>query len=186
LPLSQELKNLCLEHDEKASLKNLAIELNSFKFSQNATYEDVNCGAVLAVGERVAGSEELDLTSTGAVLGAFKKEFTGWNELFKKCCPRNSDQVGIIYGIERVVNIAKFEDFRKAKGFRLLLQTIHSDENEVLTDEALGIWKEKRSSGEGGEVALEMFKDKAIQDFLEWVEQSEEEDSSSSEEEDSD
>ena len=158
----------------------------SFKFSQNATYEDVNCGAVLALGERVGGKKGLDLCKIPSVLAAFKAEFKNWAELFKKCCPRSSDQVGIIYGLERVVSSAKFEDFKNAKGFRLLLQTIHTDDDEVLNEEAIGIWKEKREKGEGGEVAQDMFKEKDIQDFLEWVEQSEEEDDSSDDEEDED
>lgn len=171
----KELKNLCLEHDENASLQNLAIELNSYKFSQNATYEDVNCGAVLSLGERVTSSAT-DLSSTAKVLGSFKAEFTKWKDLFTKCSPRKSDEAGIIFGVERMLCLQDFSIFQSKGGFRFLLQTLY--DLDILSEDAIGIWREKRSAGEGSEALLAMFNDQTVQDFLEWIDESEEEDSS--------
>ena len=40
----KELTLICLEHDDSSPIENLAIELNSFKFSQNATFGDCVTG----------------------------------------------------------------------------------------------------------------------------------------------
>jgi translation initiation factor eIF-2B subunit epsilon len=40
----KELTQICLEHDDSSPIENLAIELNSFKFSQNATFGDCVTG----------------------------------------------------------------------------------------------------------------------------------------------
>jgi translation initiation factor eIF-2B subunit epsilon len=40
----KELTSICLEHDDSSPIENLAIELNSFKFSQNATFGDCVTG----------------------------------------------------------------------------------------------------------------------------------------------
>ena len=43
----KELTQICLEHDDSSPIENLAIELNSFKFSQNATFGDCVTGEKL-------------------------------------------------------------------------------------------------------------------------------------------
>jgi len=43
----KELTQICLEHDDSSPIENLAIELNSFKFSQNATFGDCVTGKCL-------------------------------------------------------------------------------------------------------------------------------------------
>lgn len=40
----KELTLICLEHDDSSPIENLAIEINSFKFSQNATFGDCVTG----------------------------------------------------------------------------------------------------------------------------------------------
>jgi len=78
----KELKNLCLEHEEGASLENLAIELNSFKFSQNASYVDCNRAAVLAAKEN---SEEKvgDAGSAMKIIMEMRSSLEKWEVLFK-------------------------------------------------------------------------------------------------------
>jgi translation initiation factor eIF-2B subunit epsilon len=49
----KELRDICLEHETSSPDDNLRIELNSFKFIQNATYSDCCKGAMMAVMERI-------------------------------------------------------------------------------------------------------------------------------------
>eukprot|EP00519_Triparma_laevis_P010136 CAMPEP_0182517180 /NCGR_PEP_ID=MMETSP1321-20130603/41753_1 /TAXON_ID=91990 /ORGANISM="Bolidomonas sp., Strain RCC1657" /LENGTH=757 /DNA_ID=CAMNT_0024724903 /DNA_START=55 /DNA_END=2328 /DNA_ORIENTATION=- len=182
----KELRDLCLEHDHNSSFQNLAIELNSFKFSQNATYEDVNCGAVLAVAERVKeGLGDEGLSSVAKVLSALKKELVLWTELFEKCTPRKADECGIIVGAERLVCLPGMEKFRAGGGFRFILQTLNDE--DILSEEAIEVWKGRREKGEGGKDGLELFADQSLKDFLEWLEEeSDESDGSEDEEEEED
>jgi translation initiation factor eIF-2B subunit epsilon len=45
----KELKAICLEYEVTTPVENLAIELNSFKFSQNASYSDCTMAATMAI-----------------------------------------------------------------------------------------------------------------------------------------
>ena len=174
--------NLVLEHTKGDSLKNLAIEVNSYKFSQNATYVDCCTATVLACADLIA--ERLPAGSGVAkVCGEVKKEFGEWGELFEKLAPRTQDAIGIVEGVERMVaENAKFAGMRQGGGFRFLLQTLYDD--EVLSEGVLLLWAEKRAAGEGGETALELFNQKSTQDFLDWLNEDEESDEESGEESD--
>ncbi len=180
-----ELKNLCLDHEEGSDLKNLAIEMNSFKFSQNATYVDCCHAAALAVGERISGKVGGE-GGLGKVVGAAKREFESWSELFAKLSPRVEDGVGIVVGVESLFEKGQgcwAEIGGKDGAFRFLLQTLY--DLEVVSEETLLRWADERRSGGGGEVAQKLFQEKGTQDFLEWLED-DEDDSDEDDEDDSD
>ena len=174
----KELKDLCLEHGG-GSFQNLSIELNSFKFSQNATYEDVLCGAILNCAERASKSS--DVSTLSKALAALKKEMVAWSELFKKCAPRPTDEVGIICGLERILKTPDYAPFAAQGGLRFLLQTMF--DAEVVCEEAILSWKGRREGGEGDENAIKLFGDERIKEFLEWIEEEEEESSEEESEE---
>jgi len=49
----KEPKSICLDHEAGSLTKNLAIELNSFKFSQNVSYANVVGAVVQAIFTRM-------------------------------------------------------------------------------------------------------------------------------------
>ena len=112
--------------------------------------------------------------------GAVKKEFPQWQELFEKLAPRPGDGVGIIEGVERMAT----EDAVFKGKFRFLLQTLY--EADLLSDDVILLWADKRRAGEGSAGGLELFEQKTTQDFLEWLAESSGEDESSEEEDDDD
>jgi translation initiation factor eIF-2B subunit epsilon len=175
----KEMKQLILEHDKSSSLKNLAIEVNSYKFSQNATYADCCVATVLACADLVVAALP-EGAGIAAVCGAVKKEFPQWQELFEKLAPRPGDGVGIIEGVERMAT----EDAVFKGKFRFLLQTLY--EADLLSDDVILLWADKRRAGEGSAGGLELFEQKTTQDFLEWLAESSGEDESSEEEDDDD
>jgi len=69
------------------------------------------------------------------------------------------------------------------QGFRFLLQ-ICFDDLEILSEESITAWAEKRKGGEGGEEVLKMFGMETVVEFLEWMAESEEESSDEEEEND--
>ena len=67
----KELKLICLEHDVASPIENLRIELNSFKFSQNASFSDCVTGTILAILEKVETTSEF---GTAKLITEFKSE----------------------------------------------------------------------------------------------------------------
>lgn len=59
----RELKSICMEYELISPIENLAIELNSFKFSQNASYSDCVTAATMAILERMNITR--DMTALG-------------------------------------------------------------------------------------------------------------------------
>ena len=180
----KELKVLCLEHEKGNSLENLAIELNSFKFSQNASYVDCNHAAVLACYELVESARGGKSVGVAGGVGLLKKELASWSALFKKLSPRVDDQIGVIIGLEAICTMGEgLGQVLGGQGFRFLLQ-ICFDDLEILSEESITAWAEKRKGGEGGEEVLKMFGMETVVEFLEWMAESEEESSDEEEEND--
>lgn len=166
----KELKNICLEYEESSPIENLAIELNSFKFSQNASYSDCTKAATLAILEKMNVQKNL---SDAKLLVDFKAQMERWSPLLRKLCIGLDEETSIIYALEQVAtdesDIASV--IGRGVAFRILLQTLH--DSEVLSDESILIWCEDRreSNGEESPAAHKLFNQKPIQDFLEWLEE---------------
>jgi len=183
-----ELKNLCLEHEEGASLENLAIELNSFKFSQNASYVDCNRAAMLAAKENAEKEVKDNVSSLSAMQAVMKFRISVGNfkVLFNKLSPRVDDQLGVVLGLEEICSETEDNTIGAklgSQGFMIMLRFCYED-LEILSEECINHWAEKRSGGEGDEGALALFKSNYVQQFLEWLAESEEEDSSDEDESD--
>lgn len=179
----KELKDICMEHN--GAIENLAIELNSFKFSQNATYSDCTTAAMLAVLEKMKIQEGM---SAGKLVAALKSELEEWAPLFRKMSIGIDEETSIVTALE---SAATGEGpmavvLSQEPTFRILLQTLHNE--EVVSEEAILSWAaERREEGEDTSRG-KLFHQQPTQDFLEWLEQEseDEEDSSEEEEEDSD
>ena len=191
----KELKSICLEYESSSPIENLAIELNSFKFSQNASYSDCTMAATLAIIEKMKIYKGI---SDGKLVADFKSYLDQWAPLLRKMSIGLDEEKAIVLALEQCA-IDEDTEMGQVLGtgasFRFLLQTLHDE--EIVNEDAILAWAADRraaASGEdevGGivdkkkmEKALKVFQLQPVQDFLEWLE--EESESESEEEGDGD
>lgn len=180
----KELRDICLEHETSSPIENLRIELNSFKFSQNATYADCCKGAMTAVMEKIMEESSEAVISPGKLVASLKKMLAYWGPLFLSICIGSEEEKAIIHALESMAlgssiggNKATADAasiLGKEPAFRFILQTLH--DQEIVNEEAIFEWAlERREEGKESPIGV-LFWQKPTQDFLEWLE----EDSSSS------
>lgn len=162
----KELKQLCLEHETSSPIENLAIELNSFKFSQNATYSDCATGASLAILERIRITSDM---TAPKLVAALKKELSHWVPLFHKFCHGLEEENSIIMAVESAaVGGGVIGDvLGKAPAFRFILQTLHQE--EVVGEEAILAWAGSRREGDPTSAVGKLFLQEPTQEFIEWL-----------------
>merc|ERR1712179_3881 len=88
-----ELKAICLEYESTSPIENLAIELNSFKFSQNASYSDCTMAAILAILEKMNITQQ---TSDVKMLKDFKALLEEWSPLLQKMSIGQAEEMAIV------------------------------------------------------------------------------------------
>lgn len=153
----QVAKTICLEHEPTTPVDNLAIELNSFKFSQNATYGDLTMAAIMSIVEQLPFATNV---SDGKLIAEFKSHLNHWAPLFRKFCLGIDEEKAIVLGLEACATHAtvKEEDVGSDNSnnklqvmaaalstgatFRFLLQTLH--DQEFVREEAILAWAEER------------------------------------------
>jgi translation initiation factor eIF-2B subunit epsilon len=180
-----ELKQICLEHPVNAPYENLAIELNSFKFSQNATYSDCTRAAILAV------LELMNITTTTSdkeLVLSFKTQLKQWaGPLLRKMCVGLEEETSVVYGLEQAaLNNSKPDISLKLStgfSFRLLLQTLHDE--ELVSAEAILAWAAAcRQDTSTDSRRAKLFQLKPVQQFLEWLETNDDDDDDEDDEDD--
>jgi translation initiation factor eIF-2B subunit epsilon len=176
----KELKEICMDFDDNGNtpMENLAIELNSYKFSQNATYSDCTMAATLTVLERLGISAEM---SDGKLVSGLKNKLAFWGPLLKKLSIGQAEELAIIHAIERAATSQNGDELTgmaiklsSGLSFRFLLQTLHDE--EVLSEQALLAWAEQRKSEPDSSPLGKLFRLQSVQDFLEWLEEGDEDD----------
>jgi translation initiation factor eIF-2B subunit epsilon len=177
----KELKLICLEFEPSGPIENLAIELNSFKFSQNATYSDCTKGATLAILELMNITKG---TKIGKLVADFKSYLENWAPLLQKMCIGLDEEMAIVVALE--IAAAGGGDLGEvlstAMTFRFLVQTLFDE--EVVTEEAILKWAAERSGESDESPRVKLFQSTPVQEFLEWLaEESDEDDEDDSEEE---
>lgn len=184
----KELKEICLEFDDNGNtpMENLAIELNSYKFSQNATYSDCTMAATLAMLENMKISPDM---SDGKLITTLKQKLQFWAPLLQKMSIGRPEELAIIKGLEQAAISKKNEGMAKklsssGPSFRFVLQTLHDE--EVLSEETLLAWAEERKGEPADSDLGKLFAMESVQDFLEWLQEDEESDSDDDDSEDSD
>jgi translation initiation factor eIF-2B subunit epsilon len=178
----KELKEICMEHE--GAIENLAIELNSFKFSQNATYSDCTMAAMLAVLDKMAIDESM---SAGKLVTALKSQLEKWGPLFQKMSIGLDEEKSIVLALEMAATTG--EDvaatvLSKEPAFRFLLQTLHDE--ELVSEEAILSWAAERREEAQDTPRGKLFHQQPTQDFLEWLEEESDDEDESSDEEGSD
>ena len=162
----KELKDICMEHE--GAIENLAIELNSFKFSQNATYSDCTTAAMLAVLEKMKIQEGM---SAGKLVAALKSELEEWAPLFHKMSIGIDEEKSIVTALESAATGegAMSVVLSQEPAFRFLLQTLHDE--EVVSEEAILSWAAQRHEEGEDTPRGKLFHQQPTQDFLEWLEE---------------
>ena len=179
----KELKLICLDYDFSSPIENLRIELNSFKFSQNATFSDCVSGAILAILERLELTDDI---SPMKLVASFKKELEAWEELLNKLCRGKEEEISIIKIVEKAATSggAIGSVLSREPSFRFILQTLHGE--DIVSDEAVLSWATIRREGNQDSPMGKLFNQKHTQEFLEWVEQDSSSSSGSDDDSDSD
>lgn len=202
----RELKIICLEFESGTSpIENLAIELNSFKFSQNASYADCTTAATLAILEKMNIRRG---TTDGKLVSEFKALLEQWGPLLQKMSIGLDEEKAIVLALERCAVGEDSSSPSSAAGattsdsntttpsemsqvlssgmsFRLLLQMLHDE--EIVSEEAVLAWAadRKEQDGEKDTPRGRLFRLPPVQEFLDWLdEESDEEDDDEDEEDD--
>mmetsp|Transcript_36272 Transcript_36272/g.77343 ORF Transcript_36272/g.77343 Transcript_36272/m.77343 type:complete len:731 (+) Transcript_36272:807-2999(+) len=185
----RELRDICLDHEMSTPVENLRIELNSFKFSQNATYANCCQGATMAVVEKILEEMGGESISPAKLVASLKKMLEYWGPLFQSLCIGTGEEKAIIRSLENMALGGSGAGspsrsagvLGKEPAFRFLLQTLH--DREIVNEEAIFEWAAERREESRDSPTSTLFWQQPTQDFLEWLEQ---DSGSSSEEEDSD
>ncbi|KAL7547486.1 hypothetical protein ACHAWF_010776 [Thalassiosira exigua] len=171
-----ELRDICLEHETSSPVENLRIELNSFKFSQNATYADCCRGATMAVMHKILEeSDDGGDMGPGKLVASLKKALMYWGPLFESICLGAEEEQAMVYALESMATggggSMAASVLGKEPAFRFVLQTLH--DQEVVNEEAIFAWAAERrkegKEGEDGGPVMALFQQKPTQDFLEWL-----------------
>ena len=198
----KEMTDICMEFDDEFHpFENLAIELNSFKFSQNATYGDCVTAAMSSLLCKMKLST--DMTDGRLVLLLKTKLDKFWTGMLQRLCVGIPEELSILYALENAATVDQTatskasstgdneeatenqtittniaQKLRSGMSFRFVLQTLHSQ--EVLSEEAILLWAEEhREDNNDDDPRSKLFMMQSVQDFLEWLEQeSEDEDDS--------
>lgn len=175
----KELKAICLEHEMTSPVENLAIEMNSYKFSQNANYSDCTMAATLAILENMAINTGV---SAGKLVSALKHQLEHWSPLLQRMSIGMEEEKSIVLALESAATSggAMGDTLSKPPTFRFLLQTLHDE--EIVGEEAILSWAEERRKDDIEQPRAKLFLQQPTQDFLEWLQ----EESDDDDEEDSD
>mmetsp|Transcript_27226 Transcript_27226/g.33648 ORF Transcript_27226/g.33648 Transcript_27226/m.33648 type:complete len:851 (-) Transcript_27226:58-2610(-) len=173
----KEMKDICLEFNvDSNSIGNLHIELNAYKFSQNASFSDCITGAVFAIMEKVQVKQT---TKPLEFAGSFKKEIERWAELFQKFCRGIEEEISVIQAVENVVSKGGMigDLICCDPVFGLILKTLNDEEIDVVSDEAILKWASSKREGNSDGVEKSLFHQPFTQNFIQWLEQDSDSDS---------
>mmetsp|Transcript_18544 Transcript_18544/g.23883 ORF Transcript_18544/g.23883 Transcript_18544/m.23883 type:complete len:233 (-) Transcript_18544:257-955(-) len=182
-----ELKAICLEYEASSPIENLAIELNSFKFSQNASYSDCTKAAILAILEIMEITKD---TTDAKLVAEFKSLLEHWAPLLQKMSIGQDEEKAIVLGIERTATSGGEigEKLSSGNAFRFLLQTLYNE--DVVSEEAILAWSEDRTAEidtDPSSARVQLYQQQPVQEFLKWLvaEESSDDDDGSDDEDNS-
>uniref|UniRef100_A0A7S2JV07 Translation initiation factor eIF2B subunit epsilon n=1 Tax=Leptocylindrus danicus TaxID=163516 RepID=A0A7S2JV07_9STRA len=174
----KELMNLILEHEPGTAVENLAIELNSFKFSQNATFADCITATTKAVVKKMNLNDD---TPDMEFVKTLRSELKYLSPLYEKFCHSTADEIVIIETFENLA-LGGENRLKISPAFRFILQTLH--DVEVIGEQAIFNWAANHEECDAEKRAL--FKQEPTQEFLEWLGDASEGESESGSEDSSD
>mmetsp|Transcript_12795 Transcript_12795/g.26153 ORF Transcript_12795/g.26153 Transcript_12795/m.26153 type:complete len:422 (-) Transcript_12795:195-1460(-) len=164
----KEMTEICMEFDDESHpIENLSIELNSFKFSQNATYSDCASACLLALLRKMEVSPAMKDGRLVSLLKAKLDKF--WTGMLQKLCRGIEEELAVVKALEHAATVDQQQSLassqsnnndpdeqqqlaeiaqklRSGMAFRFVLQTLH--DQEVLSEDAILAWANERR-GEG-------------------------------------
>ena len=177
----KELKAICLEYELSTPIENLAIELNSFKFSQNASYSDCTMAATMAIIERLGITAN---AKDSKLVADFKSSLKHWSPLLEKMSIGLEEEKSIILGLETCAvgdgDIGQV--LSTGMTFRFFLQLLHDE--EIVSEEAVFAWAADRKEEIDDSPRAKIFNMNPVQEFLEWLEDDDDEEDSDSDDDD--
>jgi len=165
----KELKTICLDHETSSPVENLRIELNAFKFSQNATFGDCVHGAILAILDKLQITK--DITAERLMIN-LKRQLGYWGELLDKLMMSMEEEKSVMLAIES----AAMSDegvigpvIRRDLFLRVILQTLFDE--DVISKNAILEWASMRQAERPDSSQALLFTQKRTQEFLQWLEE---------------
>eukprot|EP00536_Pseudo-nitzschia_multiseries_P004887 jgi/Psemu1/189252/e_gw1.86.40.1 len=203
----KEMMEICMEFDDEFHpIENLSIELNSFKFSQNATYSDCASACILSLLRKMEVSPSMSDGQLLSVLQAKLNKF--WTGMLKKLCRGVEEELAMVKSLEHAALVDQQQSpppsgdsavtdawqtsteiaqkLRSGNSFRLVLHALF--DQEVLSEDAILAWATERRNETTSEDDPKqvLFQMPSIQEFVDWLEASDDEGDSDGSDSDSD
>jgi translation initiation factor eIF-2B subunit epsilon len=183
VPFQQIIReNVCTGDAAGHNVDDLFMEIKSFKFAQNKSFAEV-------IGAIVPGLLDLIPTGNGqsamVVLGNVRAKFQKWSSVIQRCLVEQEDQLAVVASLESYCTAPEERRAVWLPLFRFLLQTVY--DLEWVGEDVILEWHEARTAkadDEGAQDALAAASNKDLQEFIDWLQESDEDDEDS--EEDSD
>ncbi|KAL7688966.1 putative W2 domain, nucleotidyl transferase domain, MIF4G-like domain superfamily [Plasmopara halstedii] len=176
VPFQQIIReNVCTGEAAGHNVDDLFMEIKSFKFAQNRSFAEV-------IGAIIPGL--LDLVPTGigqsalTSLASVRTKFQRWNTVIQRCLVEETDQLAIVEALERYCTEPKDRREVWLPLFRFLLQIVY--DLEWVSDDVILQWyktKQTFSNNENCHDALAAASKKDVQEFIDWLQESDNEDS---------
>jgi len=171
----KEMTEICMEFDDECHpIENLAIELNSFKFSQNATYSDCATACLLSLLRKMQVSPAM---SDGRLVSLLKiKLDTFWTGMLQKLCPGVAEELSIVKALEYAATIDQQQEQQQQQQSPTTTSTTtnnNNDDEQAATTEQTEI-AQKLRSGMAFRFVLQTLHDQEVlseESILMWAEE---------------
>ncbi|CAI5739844.1 unnamed protein product [Hyaloperonospora brassicae] len=182
VPFQQIVReNVCTGDAAGHNVDDLFMEIKSFKFAQNRSFADV-------IGAIVPGL--LDLVPTGkeqsamAILGHVRSNFQRWSSVIQRCIVEQEDQLAVVNALESYCASPEERRTLWLPLFRFLLQTVY--DLEWVGEDVILEWHKTMQATETSVDTLASASQKDVQEFIDWLQQSDSDDDDSGDDDESD
>ncbi|KAL4171223.1 hypothetical protein KRP22_009321 [Phytophthora ramorum] len=185
VPFQQIIReNVCTGDAAGHNVDDLFMEIKSFKFAQNRSFAEV-IGAILP--------GLLDLIPTGngqsamTILGNVRAKFQKWSSVIQRCLVEQEDQLAVVDALENYCVAPEERRVLWLPLFRFLLQTVY--DLEWVGEDVIIEWHEAKTADaddDEAQDALAAASSKDVQEFVDWLQESDEEEEEDSEEDSED
>ncbi|KAK1932361.1 putative translation initiation factor eIF-2B subunit epsilon [Phytophthora citrophthora] len=185
VPFQQIIReNVCTGDAAGHNVDDLFMEIKSFKFAQNRSFAEV-------IGAIIPGLLDLIPTGNGqsamTILGNVRTKFQKWSSVIQRCLVEQEDQLAIVDALEGYCAEPAERRALWLPLFRFLLQTVY--DLEWVSEDVILEWHEAQTASAEDEETLDALAAASktdVQEFIEWLQESDDEDDDDDSDEDSD
>ncbi|KAG6610868.1 translation initiation factor eIF-2B subunit epsilon [Phytophthora cinnamomi] len=175
VPFQQIIReNVCTGDAAGHNVDDLFMEIKSFKFAQNRSFAEV-------IGAIVPGLLDLIPTGNGqsamTILGNVRTKFQKWSSVIQRCLVEQEDQLAVVDALEGYCAEPEERRVIWLPLFRFLLQTVY--DLEWVSEDVILEWHEAKQANADEEEASDAIaaaSKKDVQEFIDWLQESEDED----------